>query len=79
MDMIAAYREVGTYRGAAGMCGCDPKTIKRALVRLAAGDVGVERKEPNRNYDVVAGNTNANVETPGANFVLTRPWANFIH
>jgi len=31
------------------------------------------------NYDVVAGNTNANVETPGANFVLTRPWANFIH
>ena len=31
------------------------------------------------NYDIVAGNTNANVETPGANFVLTRPWANFVH
>jgi hypothetical protein len=31
------------------------------------------------NYDVVAGNTNANVETPGANFVSTHPWANFIH
>ena len=54
MDMTAAYREVGTYRGAAAMCGCDPKTIKRALARLAAGDVPAERKEPERNYDVVA-------------------------
>ncbi|HEU0208170.1 MAG TPA: right-handed parallel beta-helix repeat-containing protein [Candidatus Udaeobacter sp.] len=31
------------------------------------------------NFDIVPGNTNANVETPGANFVLTRPWANFTH
>ena len=29
------------------------------------------------NYDIVAGNTNANVESPGTNFVLDRPWANF--
>jgi len=28
------------------------------------------------NFDISAGKTNANVETPGANFVLTRPWAN---
>ncbi|MBA3961720.1 MAG: hypothetical protein H0X40_07455 [Chthoniobacterales bacterium] len=28
---------------------------------------------------IVSGNTNANVESPGANFVITRPWANFIH
>ena len=53
MDMIAAYREMGTYRGAAAMCGCDPKTIKRALARLAAGEVPARRKEPKRNYDVV--------------------------
>jgi len=53
MDMTNAYREVGTYRGAAAMCGCDPKTIKRALTRLAAGDVAPERKEPVRNYDAV--------------------------
>ena len=53
MDMIAAYREMGTYRGAAAMCGCDPKTIKRALARLAAGEVRARRKEPKRNYDVV--------------------------
>jgi hypothetical protein len=28
--MINAYREVGSYRGAAAVCGCDPKTVKRA-------------------------------------------------
>jgi transposase len=53
MDITAAYREVGTYRGAAAMCGCDPKTIKRALARPAIGDVATVRKEPVRNYDVV--------------------------
>ena len=31
------------------------------------------------NYDIVAGNTNANVESPGFNFFLDRPWANFKH
>jgi transposase len=54
MDMIAAYREVGTLRGAAAMCGCDPKTIKRALARLVAADVPAERQEPERNYDTVS-------------------------
>ena len=53
MDMIAAFRGVGTYRGAAAMCGFDPKTIKRGLARLAAGDVSALRREPERNYDVV--------------------------
>ena len=46
MEMIAAFPEAGTYRGAAAMCGCDPKTIKRALARLAAGDVLALRGEP---------------------------------
>jgi transposase len=32
MDMIAAYREVGSLRGAAEICGTTPKTVKRALV-----------------------------------------------
>ena len=43
MDMTDAFREVGTYRGAAAMCGCDPKTIKRALARLEAGETGRRR------------------------------------
>jgi transposase len=54
MDMTIAYREVGSYRGAAAMCGCDPKTVKRALAQLA-GEAPVQRKEPVRNYDVVRG------------------------
>ena len=35
MDLIAAYREVGTYRGTAVMCGSDHKTVKRAVLRAA--------------------------------------------
>jgi len=31
MDINAAYREVGTYRGAADICGTTPKTVKRAV------------------------------------------------
>ena len=53
MDMTIAYREVGSYRGAAAMCGCDLKSIKRALARLAAGDTPAVRMEQARNYDVV--------------------------
>jgi hypothetical protein len=53
MNMTSAYQEVGTLRGAAAMCGCDPKTIKRALARAAAGDEPAERSERARNYDVV--------------------------
>src|SRR5580658_1276019 len=54
MDITAAFREVGTLRGAAAICGCDPKTVKRALARQAAGDTPAERKQAGRNYDVVA-------------------------
>ena len=53
MQIIAAFNEVGTYRGAAAMCGCDPKTVKRALGRPVAADVSVKRSERARNYDVV--------------------------
>jgi len=62
MDMTNAFREVGTYRGAAAMCGCDPKTIKRALARVEAGGGPRLRKEPVRNYDAVAGVVAARIE-----------------
>lgn len=47
----------------------------------AGGNLVVRNDATNNttNFDIVAGNTNANVESPGANFVLTRPWANFAH
>ncbi|GAA3602794.1 hypothetical protein GCM10022419_103900 [Nonomuraea rosea] len=54
MDIIAAYREVGTYRGAAEMCGTTHKTVKRIIERALAGDKAPPRKQRNHNYDPVA-------------------------
>ena len=31
MDVLAAYREVGSYRGAAAVCGTTHKTVKRIV------------------------------------------------
>jgi transposase len=41
LDVITAYREVGTYRGAAEMCGTTHKTVKRIVERdqVVAGRV----------------------------------------
>jgi integrase len=54
MDIIAAYREVGTYRGAAQMCGTTHKTVKRVIERAVAGGTAAERNRREHNYDVVA-------------------------
>jgi len=56
MDVIAAYRDVGTYRGAAAMCGTTHKTVKRIIEAHEAVSNGDEpgRREPrSRNYDTV--------------------------
>ena len=37
MDIISAYREVGTYRGAAVISGTTHKTVKRVIARHEAG------------------------------------------
>ena len=37
MDIIAAYREAGTYRGAAEIAGTTHKTVKRVITRHEAG------------------------------------------
>src|SRR5712664_3346008 len=55
MDIIAAYREVGTYRGAAALSGTTPKTVKRVIARHEAGGGAPERSSRERNFDVVAG------------------------
>ena len=44
MDVIAAFENVGTYRGAAAMCGVDPKTVKRKVEERAKGSLGATRK-----------------------------------
>jgi len=42
LDVITAYREVGTYRGAAEMCGLTHKTVKRVIERDVAAARRVE-------------------------------------
>jgi hypothetical protein len=44
MDVLAAYREVGSYRGAAELCGTTHKTVKRIVERHDAGGAASERK-----------------------------------
>jgi transposase len=53
MDVLAAYREVGSYRGAAELCGTTHKTVKRIVERHDAGGAAPERKDRGHNYDAV--------------------------
>jgi hypothetical protein len=50
LDVITAYREVGTYRGAAEICGVTHKTVKRIVEKEQAA---AERLARDRNYDSV--------------------------
>jgi transposase len=53
MDVLAAYREVGSYRGAAAICGTTHKTVKRIVQRHEADGAAPERKDRGHNYDDV--------------------------
>ena len=50
LDVITAYREVGTYRGAAEMCGVTHKTVKRVVEADAPAAQRLARKN---NYESV--------------------------
>jgi transposase len=50
LDVITAYRQVGTYRGAAEMCGLTHKTVKRIIERVEAAEQRVARR---KNYESV--------------------------
>jgi transposase len=54
MDIISAYREAGTYRGAAVISGTTPKTVRRVIARHEAGGSAPARSPREHNYDVVA-------------------------
>ena len=45
MDCIAAFESVGTYRGAAAMCGVDPKTVRRKVQAHRQGVLDEERAQ----------------------------------
>ena len=53
MDVIAAYRDLGSYRGAAAVCDMTPRTVKRIIDAAEQGEVPV-RAERGHNYDQVA-------------------------
>src|SRR4051795_11108252 len=46
MDIVNAYAELGTYRGAAALCGTTHKTVKRVLERRSRDQVGRRRTRP---------------------------------
>jgi transposase len=52
MDMHAAYREVGSYRAAAEICGTTPKTVKRSVLAAQAAERS-EMPVVEHNYDAV--------------------------
>jgi hypothetical protein len=54
MDIISAYREAGTFRGAAVISGTTHKTVKRVIARHEAGGGAPERGPRGHNYDGVA-------------------------
>jgi len=63
MDVIVAYREVGTYRGAADMCGTTHKTVKRIVEAHEAGERPGKRVGQAHNYDMAAGVVARRVES----------------
>jgi len=46
MDIVHAYQTVGTYRGAAVLCGTTHKTVKRVLERQARGHLARRAAHP---------------------------------
>jgi transposase len=54
MDIISAYQQVGSYRGAAELCGTTPKTVKRVVKKFESGEGSPLRAERAHNFDAVA-------------------------
>ena len=53
MDIITAYQKVGTYRGAADLCGTTHKTVKRVVERHEAGTPRPIKTPRPANYEAV--------------------------
>lgn len=51
MNIVSTYREVGTYRGTADLCGTTHKTVKRVVERAEAGGELPARAPRTRNFD----------------------------
>jgi len=53
MDIISAYREVGTYRGAAEICATTHTTVRRVIERAEAGEARPVPAVRDCNYESV--------------------------
>lgn len=53
MNIVAAYEQVGTYRGAAALCGTTHKTVKRVIEENRLG------QPPDRPRRTTSSNTDA--------------------
>jgi len=53
MDILAACREVGSYRGAAEICGTTHKRVRRVVERHNADSGAPARRNRGHNYDEV--------------------------
>ena len=51
MDIVSAYREVGSYRAPADLCSTTPKTVKRAVEAAQRLEAPLATEH---NYDSVA-------------------------
>ncbi|HET7734988.1 MAG TPA: IS21 family transposase [Nocardioidaceae bacterium] len=75
MDVVAAFRDVGTYRGAAEICGVDPKTVKRKVLAHEAGELDEQRARRAsvpKNTDVARGLVAQRVEATKAKITAKR-------
>jgi len=55
MNIVDAYHETGSYRGAAAVCGVNHKTVRRVVERAAAGRFERRPVPPRvRNTDLVS-------------------------
>jgi transposase len=72
MDVLAAFREVGSYRGAAAICGTTHKTVRRIVLRHEASGAAPQRRQRDHNYDQVAELVAARVEKTSARISAKR-------
>ena len=59
MDIQSAYKEAGTLRGAAAICGTTHKTVKRILEAAERAEAGVAVKQERNSTESEGGRLGA--------------------
>jgi hypothetical protein len=71
VNIISAYRQVGTYSGSVELCGTTHKTVKRVVERAEAGGP-LPRSLRSRNFDAVTELVAARVAKSGGRISAKR-------